>query len=170
MDDAQLDQLAQMLKRGPEAFGCPTVLWTIERVRRLIGEEFGVSLGHSRVWTVLRKKLGWSCQRPAKRARERDEEAIMRWKRYVWPHLRRSLNPRGRLSEPSATQADWTSPWCRIPRQQPARDRHQRMPEGKQNMGVWFLSGFYPIAHLLAASRKNIRASRLRLIRASTRR
>ena len=44
MDDAQLDQLAQMPKRGPEVFGYPTVLWTIERVRRLIGAEFGVSL------------------------------------------------------------------------------------------------------------------------------
>ena len=39
----------------------------------------------------------------------------------------------------SATQADWTSPWWRIPRQQPSRDRHQRTPEGKHDMGVLFL-------------------------------
>ena len=34
------------------------------------------------------RALGWSCQKPAERARERDEKAIVHWKRWVWPHIK----------------------------------------------------------------------------------
>lgn len=88
LDDQRVGQLATMLKRGPEAFGYPNALWTVERIGGLIEQEFGVSLGRSQVWNILRDRLGWSCQRPAKRARERDEDKVRHWKRYVWPRLR----------------------------------------------------------------------------------
>jgi transposase len=40
------------------------------------------------VWKILRQ-LGWSCQRPAGRALERDEKAIQRWKKARWPELKK---------------------------------------------------------------------------------
>jgi transposase len=61
------------LKRGPEALGYETGLWTAWRVAHLIEEECGVRYHTSQAWRILRQ-LGWSCQRPVGRALERDEE------------------------------------------------------------------------------------------------
>lgn len=51
---------------------------------RLIAEKFGVSYHHDYIGEMLHQ-LGWSCQRPAKQARERDDEAIERWRQVEWP-------------------------------------------------------------------------------------
>jgi transposase len=59
---AQLQQLEQGLKRGPEALGYDTGLLTAGRVRHLIESEFGVLYHEAHVWRILRS-LGWSCQR-----------------------------------------------------------------------------------------------------------
>jgi transposase len=86
---AQLQQIEQGLKRGPEAHGYNTGLWTTSRVRDLIESECGVRYHEAHVWRILRS-LGWSCQRPSGRALERDEPAIVHWKRYRWPQLKKS--------------------------------------------------------------------------------
>ena len=75
----QLKQLQQALKRGPEASGYASGVWTTSRVRALIEEQCGVRYHEAHVWRILRK-LGWSCQRPSGRALERDEPAILHWK------------------------------------------------------------------------------------------
>lgn len=100
---AQLRELERMLERGPEAYGYDTGLWTLERVAELIDERFGVSFHRGHVWRVLRE-LGWSCQRPSGRARERDEAAIRRWKRKRWPELKKTPSRRGGPSS-SSTRA-----------------------------------------------------------------
>jgi transposase len=84
----QLRQLEQALLAGPTAAGYATELWTAPRVRKLIWERFRVRYHESHVWFLLRK-LGWTCQKPAKRARERDEEAIQTWVKRRWPRLKR---------------------------------------------------------------------------------
>ena len=81
--------IEQALKRGPQAFGYETALWTAPRVARLIEQLCGVRYHPAHVWRLL-GQLGWSCQRPAGRALERDEEAIQRWKKYRWPQLKKS--------------------------------------------------------------------------------
>lgn len=81
--------LARALKAGPETQGHPTGLWTLKRVAQLIESQFGVRYSQPRVWQLLRQ-LGWSCQRPTGQARERDEAAIRRWKRTVWPTLKKT--------------------------------------------------------------------------------
>jgi transposase len=45
------------------------------------------------VWRLL-GKLGFSSQKPEKRAKERDEAAIERWKRRTWPALKKSAAPK----------------------------------------------------------------------------
>jgi transposase len=85
---AQFRRVEQALKRGPEALGYATGLWTAGRVRELIEYQTGVRYHEAHVWRILRK-LTWTCQRPAGRALERDEEAIRRWKRYRWPQLKK---------------------------------------------------------------------------------
>src|SRR5271155_3609653 len=84
----QINQLERRLKRGPQALGYETSLWTANRVVHLIEQECGVSYHPGHVWKILRK-LGWSCQRPAGRALERDERALQRWKQERWPELKK---------------------------------------------------------------------------------
>ena len=88
LSEADLDDIREALKRGPEALGYETGLWTAWRVADLIERECGVRYHSGHVWKVL-KKLGWSCQRPTTRALERDEDAIRRWKQRRWPRLKK---------------------------------------------------------------------------------
>ncbi len=70
-----LRRIERGLKRGPEALGYETNLWTSWRVAHLIEQECGVKYHPSQAWRILRQ-LGWSCQRPVGRALERDEDKI----------------------------------------------------------------------------------------------
>ena len=83
---ADLVRIEEALKRGAEAFGYDTGLWTAARVAQLIEQECGIAYHPGHVWRLLRQ-LGWSCQRPTGRALERDEQAIAQWKRKRWPEI-----------------------------------------------------------------------------------
>jgi len=97
-------QIEQALKRGPRAFGYATELWTARRVRDLITQRFAVKFSTRHVWWLL-GQMGWSCQRPTGRARERDEAAIRRWKRRRWPELKKTPKNKAKPSS-SSTKAD----------------------------------------------------------------
>ena len=71
------------------AAGFQTDLWDTRRVTAVIERRFGIRYHPNYMWRFL-QKLGWSCQKPEKRARERNEAAIEHWKRYRWPHLKKS--------------------------------------------------------------------------------
>jgi len=94
---ADLRKIERGLKRGPEALGYETSLWTAGRVAHLIEKECGVGYHPSQAWRILRQ-LGWSCQRPVGRALERDEQAIRRWKQKRWPELKKKPKKRGESS------------------------------------------------------------------------
>lgn len=85
---AQQTLLTALLLKGPRAQGYPTELWTLERVARVIERTFHVRYHPAGVWRLLHR-LGWSCQKPERAARERDEAAIRRWRRITWPKLRK---------------------------------------------------------------------------------
>jgi transposase len=91
LSDAQLAQVERALRRGPRANGFATDLWTLDRVATVIETETGVRYHPGHVWKLLRDKLGWSRQRPAKRAVERDDEAVARWVAQDWPRIKRGL-------------------------------------------------------------------------------
>lgn len=88
-----LRRVETQLTQGAQARGYTTELWTTSRVADLIEQECGVKYHPAHVWRIL-QGLGWSCQRPAKRALERDEEKIERWKKRRWPKLKKK--PRGK--------------------------------------------------------------------------
>jgi transposase len=88
LSTAQISQIERGLKGGPQALGYETSLWTANRVVHLIEQECRVRYHPGHVWKILRQ-LGWSCQRPAGRALERDEQAIQRWKKARWPALKK---------------------------------------------------------------------------------
>ncbi len=94
LSGSQLKQIEHALKRGPEALGYASGLWTTSRVRELIEDQCGVRYHEAHVWRILRQ-LGWSCQRPSGRALERDEEAIRYWKRVRWPRIKKKRSASG---------------------------------------------------------------------------
>ena len=86
------DQLAQVeveLVKGAEANGYANDVWTLKRVAEVIERLTGVSYHPARVWYILRHGLKWSWQRPARRATERNDEAIQRWRTRRWPTLKK---------------------------------------------------------------------------------
>lgn len=99
-----LRRIERGLKCGPEALGYGTGLWTAWRVADLIERECGVQYSTVHAWRVLRA-LGWTPQRPAGRALERNEAAIGRWKRERWPRLKKTPKSTAKRSSAS-TKAD----------------------------------------------------------------
>lgn len=97
-------RLERGLQRGPEALGYRTGLWTAWRVADLIERECGVRYSTVHAWRILRA-LGWTPQRPAGRALERNEAAIEHWKRVRWPELKKTPKAKVRRSSLS-TKAD----------------------------------------------------------------
>ena len=88
LDIRDKDRLVRALARGAQKAGYFTELWTGPRVVGLIRQKFGV-VYHARYVPRLLRSLGWSPQKPERRARERDEEAIRRWVKVDWPRLKK---------------------------------------------------------------------------------
>ena len=103
LNAVQLAQLAEHLQNGPQAHGYATALWTTERIARLIKRQFGVRYHRDHVGRLL-GQMGWSCQRPTGRARERKEEEIARWKRVEWPRIKKKPKKKG-VPSSSSTRA-----------------------------------------------------------------
>jgi len=82
-------KLEALLLKGARKNGYCTELWTLQRVAEVIEKHFGISYEPSSVWHILRQ-MGWSCQKPEKRARERDEDAVATWRKKDWPRIKKS--------------------------------------------------------------------------------
>ena len=84
----QRKELEKDLLRGAQEAGFPTDLWTCARVTKLIKMHFGITYHVDHVGRVLRS-LGWSPQKPERRAKERDHEKIQRWIKQDWPRIKK---------------------------------------------------------------------------------
>jgi transposase len=80
--------IPEYLWHGAEAYGFRGEVWTCARIARVIEEELGVRYHQGHVSRLL-GELGWTPQVPIRRALQRDEAAIQRWRSEVWPELRR---------------------------------------------------------------------------------
>lgn len=90
LTEAQRRRLVNKLLRGAMACGYGTELWTTGRVAEVIEQMFGVHYDRDHVGRMLHG-LGWSHQKPARRALERNEEAIEQWKDERWPVVKKKL-------------------------------------------------------------------------------
>ena len=88
----QKQRLVTLLLLGALAYGYATDLWTTSRIARLIFREFRVRYHRAHVGRLLHA-LGWSVQKPERRALERNEERIAQFKRKTWPEIKKK--PRG---------------------------------------------------------------------------
>ena len=82
--------LPELLARGAPAHGFRGDVWTCGRVAEVIRKEFGVSYHPAHVSRLL-ETLRQSLQKPQRRANQRDEEGIERWKEERWPSLKKGL-------------------------------------------------------------------------------
>jgi transposase len=85
----ELSRLYTVLLEGAGAHGFATPLWTLKRVRQWIERTFGVRYSEVHVWRLL-GQLGFSNQKPDRRALERDPAAIEHWRKRTWPALKKT--------------------------------------------------------------------------------
>ncbi|MEX1257179.1 MAG: winged helix-turn-helix domain-containing protein [Gemmatimonadota bacterium] len=82
LSEAQAGRLRERLLEGAVAQGYRTELWTTQRIAEVIEAQFGVRYHRDHVGRLMRR-LGWSCQKPERRALER-------WKRESWPEVKKT--------------------------------------------------------------------------------
>jgi transposase len=92
MSQEQKQQLSALLLKKPIECGLDRYLWTQQLIADLIEREFGISYHHDHIGVIL-KELGFTHQKPMRRARERDEARIEGWRSEVWPELLKKTLP-----------------------------------------------------------------------------
>ena len=97
LEESEWLEVEQVLLAGPQVAGFDADLWTLRRVAEVIESTAGVAFHPGHVWRVLRGG-GWSLQRPTTKARERDEDRILEWRKDDWRRLKKTSVREGRSS------------------------------------------------------------------------
>jgi transposase len=93
MTRPQKQQLTELLIKGPAQCGFPHhYLWTQQLIAELIHREFGIRYHHDHVGVILHK-IGFTHQKPMRRAKERDETRIQTWRSQTWPDILKKTPP-----------------------------------------------------------------------------
>jgi transposase len=103
LDASDMAKVLKALRAGPGANGFSSELWTLPRVADVIEAVTGVTYHPGHVWYILRS-MGWSRQRPARRAIERDDAAIDAWVKQRWPAVKKTPDA-GKPGSVSKTRA-----------------------------------------------------------------
>lgn len=104
LSEAQFAQVEAELAKGPVAHGWPDQRWTLSRIKTVIGRRFHKSYTLQGVRKLLIRH-GFSCQVPARRAVERDEEQVTGWVKETWPQVEPSRRRSGRGSSSRTSPA-----------------------------------------------------------------
>jgi transposase len=102
LDRCQRKRLERLLLKGARAAGYESDVWTCPRVAELIDKQFGVAYHPDHIGRLLRS-LGWSPQRPQRRALERNEMRIQGWIQEDWPRINKK-RAGGTLGSRSSTR------------------------------------------------------------------
>ena len=87
LTDADLKRLAELLLQGAKGHGWHNQLWTADRVARLIEREFDIRYHPEHVRDILKRRLGWTSQKPRRKARERNDKEVARWVGDEFPRI-----------------------------------------------------------------------------------
>ena len=90
LSEKQLKLLEHLLLEGAKAAGFSNDLWSCPRIAGLIEKKFGIVYHVDHVGRIL-ARLGWSPQRPEKRAIERDDRRIRNWVKKEFPRIKKKL-------------------------------------------------------------------------------
>jgi transposase len=89
LSDLQLGELEQLLLKGATAHDFPNNLWTSDRVAQVIRRHFGIEYHPDYVRRLLRRRLDWTSHKPQRRARQRNDKEVERWKADEFPRILR---------------------------------------------------------------------------------
>ncbi|MCL4479725.1 MAG: winged helix-turn-helix domain-containing protein [Deltaproteobacteria bacterium] len=81
-------KLEHILLKGAKQYGYPTDLWTCPRIVVVISRIFHVDYHPAHLGRLLHA-MGWSPQKPERRAQERNERAIARWIKTDWEGIKK---------------------------------------------------------------------------------
>ena len=87
LTNSDLRRLEKLLLQGSKAHGWHNELWTAARVARLISQEFGLDYHPEHVRKILKRRLGWTSQKPRRVARERNDKEVARWVGDEFPRI-----------------------------------------------------------------------------------
>jgi transposase len=86
----QMKKVEAALLKGPVKNGYRNDLWTLRRVSEVIARVTDRPRPSiSRTWGLLRT-MGWSCQRPARLARQQDAEAVAEFRERTWTTVKKT--------------------------------------------------------------------------------
>ncbi len=88
LDASQWQQVLEMLQQGAQSAGFVTERWTLRRIEQVIWQKFKVRY-HVAYLSVRLRQLGWSPQKPAVYARERNEALVQAWLQSDWPRIQK---------------------------------------------------------------------------------
>jgi transposase len=108
--DEQLAKVEWALGLGPKANGFPNELWTLTRVATVIKKMTGISYSTTQTWSILHDRLGWTRQRPARQAKEANQEAIEAWAKDRWPVVKKTPDGARRGSSSKTSRGSVSSP------------------------------------------------------------
>lgn len=91
MSPKQEAQIQKDILKGPLKCGYDTDYWTLRRLTDYIKKETDISYEDRSIWHTL-ERFGFSCQKPERRARERDEKAITTWVKTAWPQVKKGVS------------------------------------------------------------------------------
>jgi transposase len=87
LSTTDLRKLEGLLAKGAKAHGWPNELWTAARVARLIDRHFHLDYHPEHVRKILKRRLGWTSQKPRRQARERNDKEVARWAGDEFPRI-----------------------------------------------------------------------------------
>lgn len=88
LNDQQRTELVQIMLQGAQAAGFTNDTWTCARVAEVVEREFGVEYDLGHLSRILRS-LDFTPQLPQRVPKERDPEAVDRWRRDDWPRIKK---------------------------------------------------------------------------------
>ena len=97
LSDEQRKKLPELLERGAESYGFRGNIWTNPRVAQVIRREFGIAYHPAHVSRIL-EELGWTPQKPIRRAKQRKEEDVQKWWKERLPELEKKRVMKGEQS------------------------------------------------------------------------
>lgn len=84
-------EVKKKILEGAGAHGFPGDYWTLSRITQAVSTWTHVTYEDRSIWHLLRR-LGFSCQKPVRRAVERDEKSIRTWTKEIWPQIKKGAS------------------------------------------------------------------------------
>ena len=88
LSNGQRKKLVKIILRGAQAAGFLSDLWTGKRLAEVIRRVFSVEYHPHHVLKILRQ-LDFTPQKPQRRARQQDRDALEHWRAIEWPRIKR---------------------------------------------------------------------------------